>query len=187
LLLGPLRRLLPSPLHSNWRLYLEEEGGLAFIKNVVEHPLYTLGARFGADGLPAHLSSGFTHVRDGGTIRTSIDPGDGSAPDLVSVVEEVDSRALPPGFEPLGETLEDAVAKLVPMRWVDRPLRAVGLWNRTHIDVAVDLASIRPAQVREVHSDWLAPIIEDRPALAFVAPRVRFLSTDETWRPLGER
>lgn len=63
--LGPLRQLCPSPLQSNWRLYLEspvpEQRSVLFVKNSMNHVLYALGSRLFSDVLPSHLAESFTH------------------------------------------------------------------------------------------------------------------------------
>ncbi|MGN6111390.1 MAG: hypothetical protein ACTHOC_00005, partial [Luteimonas sp.] len=94
--LGPLRRLCPSPLQSNWRLYVEALPGGAppartvsaptvlFLRNVFDSPLYALGSRLASDALPSHLARGFVHRRSGDGYETRIEPGVGSAPALAS-------------------------------------------------------------------------------------------------------
>lgn len=93
-LLGPLRRLLPSPLQSNWRLYLAQTPAGApdvacvmFLKNVMDALPYALGTRLFSDLLPTHLAAAMSHAVTDGQARCSIAPGSGSAPAL-----EVDCR-----------------------------------------------------------------------------------------------
>jgi len=64
-LAGPARRLLPSPLQSNWRFYLEEPGKVYFVRNVMDRALHALGTRIFSDILPTHLPERFVHAREG--------------------------------------------------------------------------------------------------------------------------
>ena len=74
---GPLRRVMLSPIQSNWRVYLSPEppahpdrpalprDAIAFISTALDSTLYTLGSRLGSDGLPSHrLGAGSHHVRE---------------------------------------------------------------------------------------------------------------------------
>jgi hypothetical protein len=194
-LLGPLRRLLPGPLQSNWRLYvapnvldvpLPIEGDVFFLKNVIDHPLYVLGSRMMSDGLPAHLPGRMAHTRRGDAIETRITAGGGSAPDLVATVRETRDRMVPKGFRCFGERFEDVLAYLVPQRAAVRAHSAVGL--RSESFIVVDPGEIRPAVVTApIESDWLAPLVEGAEPFAFVIPELRFASTGERWGELPPR
>jgi hypothetical protein len=54
--LGPLRRLAPSPVQSNWRTYVVHpatgRAGVHFLTTTVSNPLYRLAARLTADNVP---------------------------------------------------------------------------------------------------------------------------------------
>lgn len=180
-LLGPLRRLLPSPAQSNWRLNMPREA-VFFLKNVIDHPLHVIGARTLSDGLPAHLPERMTHERRGDVVETRITPGSGSAPDLAATVRETEDRSLPAAFERLGGGWDAAVAYLVPQGRAVRTHPAVGLCSESLI--IVDPSAIRAAEVVAIESSWLGPITEGCEPFAFVIPEVRFASTDERWAPL---
>ncbi|MFK7986449.1 MAG: hypothetical protein AB8I08_10485 [Sandaracinaceae bacterium] len=179
--LGPLRLALPSPAHSNWRLHSARDGGVRFLKNTIDSPLYTLGSRLLADGLPSHLPASMHHRREGSTLHTAIIPGDGSAPDLETQVIERDT-GLPSVFEAVGPDHASVVRRIVHRGWVERPLARVGLENRSQIALTTDLDDVRPAELVRFASAWLAPYVEGCPPLAFVLPRVLFRSTGESWR-----
>ncbi len=188
-LLGPLRRLMPSPAQSNWRLYVEGrsgdgEGAVFFLKNVIDHPAYVVGSRMLSDGLPAHLPAQMVHARCRDTIETRISPGDGSAPDLVATVRETENRRVPAELRSLGETFEDVLAYLVPRGAAVRTHPAVGL--RSASLIVVDPGEVRPLELTApVESAWLAPIVEGAEPFAFVIREVRFAATGERWTALG--
>jgi hypothetical protein len=80
--LGGLRKLFPSPLQSNWRLYLEQAPAGAppgrtvlFLKNVMNSLVYSLGTRLFSDALPTHLAAGFVHRIDALASQTEIAAG----------------------------------------------------------------------------------------------------------------
>jgi len=55
--LGPLRRMMPSPLQSNWRLYGAQPNQVFFVKNVMSSFLHALGTRMFSDVLQTHYPS----------------------------------------------------------------------------------------------------------------------------------
>ncbi|MDN7424735.1 hypothetical protein [Burkholderia sp. AU45388] len=93
-LAGRLRRVFPSPLQSNWRLYVDTlpdgapaERTVLFVKNVFDHPLYALGSRLFSDALPSHLARPFTHTARDGRYDTRLAGSGGSAPDFRCTAE----------------------------------------------------------------------------------------------------
>ncbi len=86
-LLGPLRRLLPSPVQSNWRIYVRDprsgKTGIYFVTNAIAGTLHALAARLLSEGMPMHaLARGTVSVDAGGAVSVRLDPGAGSGPDL---------------------------------------------------------------------------------------------------------
>lgn len=195
-IMGPARRLTPSPVQSNWRLYLQPPSGeqssegIAFFANAIDNPLYCLGARLMADGLPVHLLSSARHERDGDTVRTELAPGDGSAPDLHTVVREVeagetDAYGLPPAFAERFADWHAAVDYLVRQERGERIHEAVGLRSVSAISIPIDPAQARPAVLEQLKSETLVELTADCDGLAFVVPEVKFSALGERWRPLS--
>src|SRR6202030_3260175 len=86
-LLGPLRRLLPSPVHTNWRIYVRDRQsgriGIYFVTNAIASTLHALAARLLSEGMPMHaLAGGTVTVGAGDEVRVRLDSGGGSGPDL---------------------------------------------------------------------------------------------------------
>lgn len=85
-LLGPLRRLLHSPVQTNWRIYVHDphtgHAGVHFITTAINHFAYALGARLLCEAMPMHLlhHAAVETVGDA-TVQLRLDPGHGSAPD----------------------------------------------------------------------------------------------------------
>src|SRR5262249_37049198 len=90
-LLGPLRRLLPSPVHSNWRIYVRDPAtgrqGIYFVTNAITSTPHALAARLLSEGMAMHaLASGEVEAGPGGTFRVHLAPSAGSGPDLYATV-----------------------------------------------------------------------------------------------------
>jgi len=189
--LGPVRRLLPSPWQSNWRLYLAPEEGhpsqdaVYFLTNALSSSLYVLGSRLFSDGLPAHRAAVLRHESIDGVWTTTIDPGSGSGPDLSSEVR-VDLTS-PPGDlpEPFGEqfaSAHEAVAYLVSQSRALNLHRWNGRVRESRIHVPIDPARVRAAEVLRVESHWLSPLVEGCPCFAFYVPALCFEALGETDR-----
>lgn len=84
--LGPLRRLLPSPVQTNWRIHVVDprtkHRGIYFLTNAITHSAPALAARLLTEGMPMHVLHRGAVERDGrGALHVVLDPGGGSAPD----------------------------------------------------------------------------------------------------------
>lgn len=84
--LGGLRKLMPSPVQSNWRIHVRDRNGVQgifFVETVVSDPMVALGGRTLTDGVPMHLASvASVTVSDAGEVLVELNRGLGSAPDL---------------------------------------------------------------------------------------------------------
>jgi hypothetical protein len=84
---GPLRRMLPSPVQSNWRIHVRDPRtgtqGIYFVSTVISALPNALAARHLSEGVPMHVprSAELTR-REDGRLRLRIEPGDGSSPDV---------------------------------------------------------------------------------------------------------
>jgi hypothetical protein len=183
--LGPLRRALPSPAQSNWRLYLEPPAGgprdaIYFFKTVLSSPPHVLLSRVLADGLPAQLAERFEHRRDGARVSTVLEPGGGGAPDLRAAVIEHDARTLPQVFAERFGGWEEAVRYLVEQNRAVCVTPTLGCVLESRIDIPIAVADVVPARVDgTIESAFLAEVVAGAEPFAFVVPKVAF-------RALGE-
>jgi hypothetical protein len=167
--LGPLRRLLPSPIQSNWRLYCQG-GSIYFLHTLISSRGHALGARLFSDGLPAVFDGGMAHKRAGGelTVRASEPHLDAVLTEDVSIGLHPDTSYL---IEQNGAVDADAI-------W--------GVVRLSAIDIPIDIDTVRPAAVKRVESRALADIVEGCPCFAFVVPAVSFIAYgDRVSRRLG--
>src|SRR5207244_983171 len=67
-LLGPLRRLLPSPVQSNWRIYVSDPRtqtrGVYFVTTCISLTPHALAARILSEGMPMHVPQSAEVRRD---------------------------------------------------------------------------------------------------------------------------
>ncbi len=182
---GPLRRLYPSPLQSNWRFYVDElPGGMRadrivlFVKNTLDSAIYALGSRLFSDALPSHLAARFVHrQQDDGAIRTEIAPGAGSAPALRSTVRPAAVRGLPAGFADCFDSWEAAVAFLCLQDSAISQVEDAGRIAHAGIDLPIDLAAVQPLEAASDECDL--PMLRELGAqhaqpFCFLVPAVPF-------------
>ncbi|MEK6703166.1 MAG: DUF2071 domain-containing protein [Planctomycetota bacterium] len=84
---GPLRRLWPSPVQSNWRIYVRNprtgRAGVQFVTTAITSTPHALATRLLSDGVAMHVPARAQVRRDAdGSIHAQVDPGAGSSPDL---------------------------------------------------------------------------------------------------------
>lgn len=180
---GPLRRVFPSPLQSNWRLYVDAlpggtpvDGTVLFVKNVFNHPLYALSTRLFSDALPSHLAQRFTHTVHDGCYHTLLSGGAGSAPDLRCTAQVTDDRTLPDAFAPFFDGWRDAVASLSLQHAAIAQVEDCGRLAHASIDLPIDVDTVRPLKaIGPVGGgDFLARIGASGEPMCFVVPDVSF-------------
>jgi hypothetical protein len=183
-LAGPLRRLFPSPLQSNWRLYLD--GPLPpeapphtvwFLENMMDSGAYVAATRLFSDIMRTHRPARFTHDRAG----TRIEPGAGSAPALAYTVAPGARPALPPAFAAAFASWDGAVAMLAcqdaALGWSAR----LGKLVLSHIDLPIPLDTVQPlVPAGPVACSLLDVLPAAGEPLCFLVPRVPFRVLSET-------
>lgn len=190
--LGPLRKFFPSPLQSNWRLYLDGDAGtgsppgyatVLFLDNIMDSALYALGTRLFSDVLHTHLAARFVHRRDGATFVTDIESGIGSAPALRYRASPAAARTLPAPFAALFSDWNDAIdylccqdAAIAQATWTAR--LAV-----SEISLPIDLAQVRPLEASDVHCALLERLPALSEPLCFIVPSVNFQVLSERLLP----
>lgn len=180
--LGPLRRWLPSPLQSNWRLYVSRmpngapaDKVVLFIKNIFSSSLYGVGSRLLSDALPSHVAQRFVHQKSGSSYHTAIDAGTGSAPSFTLSVDTEAAKRMPAAFQAFFPNWDHAVHYLTLQ---DSALSAIADSEQlahAGIDLPIDPQTVRAAQVRQAQvGAFLAAHGVAGEPLCFVVPQVRF-------------
>ena len=186
--IGALRSLFPSPLQSNWRLYVEALPGarpgqrvVLFVKNIMSSALYAIGTRLFSDALPTHLASTFRHEKDGGTFVTAIAGGRGSAPSLSYAAQLKNSAELPSNFFGTFSTWLEAVEFLALQDAAIAQVDDISRMAFAEIELPIDVATVLPLEVLAgtLNCPFIEALGSDRTPLCFVVPKVRFKAVSE--------
>lgn len=173
-LAGPLRRLLPSPRQSNWRLYLAQTGVVLFVKNIFDSTLYALGTRLFSDVLPSHKAARFDLGCDADGCRIEIG-GPGSAPGLKLEAQSTDLRTLPPAFAPFFSSWNEAVQFLCLQHAAIASIQDVGALAWAEIDLPIDLDTVQPLETTSfTPGAWLTARGASADPFCFRVPAVAF-------------
>jgi hypothetical protein len=186
-LLGPLRRLLPSPVHSNWRTYVRDgqtgREGIYFVTNAIASTVHALAARLLSEGMPMHaLARGEVKACADGTFEVHLDPGAGSG-------VRVEGRfrpgkpALPPPYSECWDSYRDFLTYSVlqdrgfsSQPWYDRI-------TRQEIQLGIPVEVCEPLD-GEVCSPSVLPYVGSAAPLCFRVPTVAFRFDREEHDPL---
>ncbi len=189
-LLGPLRRLLPSPVQSNWRVHVVDpvsgRRGVTFLTNAVSMLPHALGARLLSGGMPMHLfdRASITRADDGATILV-LDPGTGSAPDARCALRPSSQPpALSGAWQACFGDFRGFLAYCVPQ---DRALSSDPLLSRVvrqEIHLGIPLDACTPLEGTVVSAAARA-IAGDAAPLCFHVAAVSFRFAGEHHDPLG--
>ena len=100
---GPLRQHLPSPIQSNWRIYVVDRNtskrGVFHLTTATNSTLHALAGRILGEGSPMHVPRRADLLCDAsGTVHLAIDPGTGTAPDARATLRPSLERTIPPGW-----------------------------------------------------------------------------------------
>jgi hypothetical protein len=179
---GWLRKLFPSPLQSNWRLYVRRLPGgvpvereVLFVRNVFDSKAYALGSRLGSDALPSHLAARFVHRRTDTGYDTRIDPGRGSAPALASTTMRSEARELPSVLVPFFQDWSEAVAFLCDQDAAIVPVDDESRIAKAGISLPIALSTIEPlVSVATTGAGFLESIGASDEPFCFAVPGVKF-------------
>ncbi|WP_033407128.1 DUF2071 domain-containing protein [Uliginosibacterium gangwonense] len=187
--LGRLRSVCPSPLQSNWRLYVEELPGgspasrtVLFLKNIMNSTLYALGTRVFSDALPTHLASSFHHVCHGDMFSTQILGGRGSAPGLSYRGRLNEEKRLPASFARAFGSWYSAVEFLGCQDAAITQVAGSAKLAYAQIDLPIDLELVRACSIQA--ESFECPFLQklgasSDSAFGFVLPQVKFRAVSE--------
>ncbi len=95
--MGPLRRLMPDAVQSNWRIHVVDprtgQRGIHFVTNAIDRLVFSLGARMFAEAMPMHWLAHASITREGDALRMVLDPGEGSGPDVLAELTPIEPGA----------------------------------------------------------------------------------------------
>ncbi|MEG0882902.1 MAG: DUF2071 domain-containing protein [Janthinobacterium sp.] len=185
-LLGPLRKLLPSPLQSNWRLYLDHAPPGApdvpcvyFFKNIMDSLPHALGTRLFSDILPTHLAADMTLEVSATQARCSIAPGAGSAPALEVQADITAKHGLDADWQQLFGNWRDAVAFLACQDAAIAHVPRNGKLVFGEIDLPVDLDQVQALTALRADCGLLGQLPPVSQPFAFLVRKVAFKALSE--------
>lgn len=182
--LGPLRRLLPSPVQTNWRVHVvdPETGrrGIYFLTNAVTHVVPALAARLTTEGMPMHVLARGEVRRDAGSgaVGVTLDPGDGTAPDAEVSLRPAAPPALTGAWAECFGSFRELLSYCVPQ---DRAMSSQPLRHRVsrqEIDLGIPIDACEPLE-GEVRSRAARAIAGDAAPICFRVPAVSFRFSEE--------
>lgn len=193
--LGPLRRLLPALVQTNWRVHVRDprtgREGIRFVTNAADRTVPALAARLFSEGMPMHVLRRASLTRDDdGAVNLALDPGRGSAPDATATLRPArdgdgvyrDAR----WQGPWRECFEDFTAFLNYCVPQDRAMDAQpwrGRISRQEIHLGIPVSDC-VALEGEVRSEAARAIVGDAAPVCFLVPSVAFCFRVEAYDPL---
>jgi hypothetical protein len=186
-LLGPLRKVLPSPVHTNWRTYVRDprtgREGIYFVTNAIASTVHALAARLLSEGMPMHaLAKGAVEANADGTFEVTCDPGAGSGVQVRASLRP-GAAALPGPFAECWASYRDFLAYAVPQ---DRAFSSQPWYariTRQEIELGIPLEVCEPLEGEVISTSALGYVGTTGP-LCFRVPRVAFRFDREEYDPL---
>ncbi len=177
-LFGRLRRLWPSPIQSNWRIYVKHpatgRSGIQFLTSAITSVPHALATRILAEGVPMHIPARAEICRQSsGSLQVLLDPGAGTSPDVAADLQPVAAPVLQGVWSECFASWHDMLKYCVPQ---DRAM-CVQAWTgnviRQEISLAIPLETCRPME-GNVTSSTARAIVGEALPLSFVVDRVGF-------------
>jgi hypothetical protein len=187
-LLGPLRRLLPSPVQTNWRIHVRDPrtgiGGIYFVSNAINSTLHALPARMLSEGMPMHvLRHAAIRATVGGGWQMDLDPGAGTAPDAHAVLRRAVALPTDGPWRGCFPSYKAMLAYCVPQ---DRAMSSQPWYGRiTHqeIHLGIPLTACEPL-AGTVVSQAAQAFVGDAEPFCFRVAQVGFRFDREEYDPL---
>jgi hypothetical protein len=187
-LMGRFRRIFPSPMQSNWRLYLNDTSQWAtagksvyFLKNIMDSLLYVFGTRMFSDIMQTHLADKFTYESGQGVFELHIRSGNGSSPALSCKAVAEQYKKLTSPFSSVFGSWSNAV-KYIALQDVavsyDERLKSL---VSAEIELPIDLEEVLPFEVAvgSTKCSFLGQFSTAEGPFCFVVPRVKFRVVSE--------
>jgi len=186
---GKLRKLLPSPVQSNWRIHVRDprtdKKGIFFVATVIGNPVVALGARVFAEGMPMHVprGSGIYSDKDG-NVSMYLDSGKGSAPDVQVILRRMDERPEQGPWSVCFASYEEMLAYCVPQDRAFSSQPWYGRVTRQEIKLGIPLDICQPLEGK-VYSRAAQRFVGDAEPFCFYVANVNFRLEGEMYEPMA--
>lgn len=174
--LKSFRKILGSPLQSNWRLYLNdynEKPAILFLSNVMNSLLYTVGSRTFSNVMETHTPLKFEHFYWNKKWTTTIVQGKSYSPELQMHAVESLEWQFPKSFEKIATNPIEVVKKLAIQDYAINVHSKVEYCS-SEISLNFDINQIKSLKIQSLKSSTLESIIDNYECFAFVMPEVDF-------------
>jgi len=175
--LGPLRKLLPPSVQTNWRVHVRDPNtghrGIYFFTNAITATMPALAARLTTEGMPMHVLRGASVTRSDAGIEVVLDPGSGTAPDAKVSLRRSTEPALVGAWAECWMDWRDFLSYCVPQ---DRAMSSQPLRkriSRQEIDLGIPIDGCEPFAGTVVSAAAKA-IAGDAAPLCFRVAKVAF-------------
>ncbi len=187
-ILGPLRRFMPSPVQSNWRIYVRDSqtqrSGIYFVTTAINKTLPALLARLFSEGIPMHLlQTGIVSAKPDGSFEVCLDPGAGSAPDLAMTLIPSAVPEFAAGWSACFASFHELLAYCVPQ---DRAMSTQSWYRRVtrqEIELGIPLEICEPLSATTLTSNAAQALIGDAQPICFRVPQVTLRFWQEAHDP----
>jgi len=185
-MMGPLRRLMPDALQTNWRIHVlcphTQHRGIHFVTNAIDHLAFALGARMFAEAMPMHWLAHAEITRRNDSLTLHLDPGTGSGPDAAGELRPRPDSAWEGAWAEVWPTRGAFLGYCVPQHRAlsSQPWRARVTRQEIHLGIRCEDCVDYEGEVRSRAAEAIAG--DERP-LTFVAPEVDFSFESEHHDP----
>jgi hypothetical protein len=175
---GPLRRLWPSPIQSNWRIYvydpITEKRGIQFLTIAISATRYAIAARLLAENVPMHVPAQAKMFRTADDVlHLQIISGEGSAPDVDATFRRTSEPLLTGEWQTCFGTWHKMLEHCVPQ---DRAMSAQPWLHRVtrqEISLNIPLDNCRPL-IGTVNSKAAEAIVGQSAPVCFLVEKLSF-------------
>ena len=191
--LKPFKKIMGSPLQSNWRFYIEnnsdfgvQQPAIFFIRNCIDDTAYALGSRVCSNILLTDLPETFEHAFENGHFTTHIQPGLSNSPDLFVRLKSTDDKTLPEKFKIRFPDTDALIRMICEQDFAVAAQPDKDVYAVAQIKLMFDPKTIQLLEVLEYKSEWLDTIVGDSPCFAFVIPGLHFTSLKDTLKTMRQ-
>ncbi|MBK8258236.1 MAG: DUF2071 domain-containing protein [Polyangiaceae bacterium] len=182
-ILGPLRRFMPSPVQTNWRIHVRDPRrgtlGIYFVTNAITNTFQAVGARMLTEGMPMHVLARGEVKRDhNGHMHLTLDPGNGTGPKAEAHLQPAPSLAWEDVWKECFPSFQAFLEYCVPQDRAFSTQLAANTITRQEIHLGIPLSICEP-MTGEVNSPSAAAIVGTAQPVCFRVPNVNFVFETE--------
>lgn len=187
--MGPLRRLTPSSVQTNWRVHVRDPRtgvvGITFITNAIDHTFQALAARLFTEGMPMHVLARAALDCDAttGSVHVELDPGEGTAPRATLDLKPCEAPVFEEEWAECFKDFRGFLEYCVPQNRAMSAEPWLARVTRHEIQLPIALADCQPIG-GDVRSSTVEAIVGGAQPVCFRVAGLRFVFEEEIHDPL---